>query len=203
MSGGSADLRQPWDRELLASKSFVVVPSLGALVPGWLLVVPRRPIVSLRDLNSEEREEFGDLLIKVKDALGVFSGDVFAFEHGSDHRGSVMGCGVDHAHLHLVPLQFDLVDSAMSHFDADVSWTIKPEFLLTDLPSSGEYMSVWRVNTRQGAVATVARPISQWMRRVIAGKLGMQADWDYRASPQLRNIEQTVQTILPWTSSTR
>ena len=39
---------------------------------------------------------------------------VTMFEHGASHTGSIMGCGVDHAHVHLVPLDFNLAEEAVS-----------------------------------------------------------------------------------------
>lgn len=187
--------REPWDRELFSSPSFAVVPSLGSLVPGWLLIVPRRPMISLRELKVEERKEIDQLINEVASRAKIFGGELFAFEHGSGHRGSKMGCGVDQAHLHVVPLEFDLVDWALSQSGDAFNWTQYSELLLTDLPATGEYISVWNVSSRGGAVASVTKSVSQWMRRAIATKLGVDEDWDYRTNPQMENITKTVDAI--------
>lgn len=152
-------------------------------------------MVSLRELSKIERSEMDHLLSDVACALRPFGGKIFAFEHGSERVGSIMGCGVDHAHLHVVPLDFELVDWVTSKSDKGLDWTSYSEFLLTNLPPTGEYISVWEVSSRRGAVADVTKPVSQWMRRAIACKLGIDSDWDYRTSPQENNIRLTVETI--------
>ena len=39
--GSDAGGSEPWDRVLFASANFVVVPTVGSILPGWLLIVPR------------------------------------------------------------------------------------------------------------------------------------------------------------------
>ena len=195
LSGEVADVRNPWDEEVKGTRSFAVMPSLGSLVPGWLLVVPRRPLVSLRDLDESETDELIALVGEVSKDLKDFAGTVFAFEHGSARRGSLAGCGVDQAHLHLVPLCFDLVEYASSRPQGGVAWTLVERMSLTSLPSEGEYIAVWQVDSGKGAIGTVKRPVSQWMRRLIAGKLGIDQQWDYRTNPQMDNILETVEKL--------
>jgi len=47
-------LHRIWDRPLLGSDHFVAIPSLGSLVRGWLLVVPRCHYLNLAKLPNEE-----------------------------------------------------------------------------------------------------------------------------------------------------
>src|SRR5450759_643597 len=90
-----------WDVELMGTRSFAVVPSLGALVAGWTLVVPRRSMLNFTELTSQERSELDVLLMTLHGRLSKPDHQVFEFEHGSILAGSVMGCGVDQAHLHV------------------------------------------------------------------------------------------------------
>lgn len=188
-------LRELWDEEIRASRSFVAVPSLGSLVPGWLLIVPRRRMLSLRDLDPTERAELMALQLSLAQELQVFGGTVFAFEHGTSQRGSVTGCGVDQAHLHLVPLDFDLIDLVMSVASSEVEWETVCGSPLTRLPSTSEYVSVWQPGSEAAAIGTVKKPVSQWMRRLVARKLGIEEEWNYRTSPKMENIRRTVETL--------
>jgi hypothetical protein len=113
-----------------------------------------------------------------------------------------MGCGVDQAHLHLVPLDFDLVTSVTSTTDRALVWRTHDKLLLTALPPEEEYITVWQVSDGRGAVAVVQKPVSQWMRRAIATELGMGEDWDYRTNRQLENIRATVEKVRQAVSST-
>lgn len=194
--------RDVWDEDLYGHRSFAVVPSLGSLVPGWLLIVPRRPMVNLKALTRSEMAELSELQQSISRDLAVFSGQVYAFEHGGDHYGSVMGCGVDQAHLHMVPLPFDLLDEAVAQADSGIEWKLHPGMPLTGLPPIGEYVVVWRVDGSVGAIGMVSRPVSQWMRRIIARKLGIEG-WDYRTNPQTAIIRETVETLRPGTPLTK
>lgn len=181
---------------LRATTSFVVVPSLGALVPGWVLVIPRRPMVSLREMTRNEREELVSLIASTQTEMSVFGSPVYAFEHGSGRHGSQTGCGLDHAHLHLVPLVFDLVELATSQAD-EITWKHVPHLPMVELPTAGEYVTVWKAENGAGAIGTLHKPVSQWMRRVIAHELGAEAQWDYRTNPQTANIRTTVNALRP------
>lgn len=184
-----------WDVEVSGSGSFAVVPSLGSLVAGWVLIVPRRPMVSLREVTNAERLELINLHESLLHQLAPDGQNIYAFEHGSGHHGSVMGCGVDQAHLHLVPLPFDLVQLAASQPSPEVAWRLVDDIPLTNLPDTGEYIAVWRVGIGTGAIGTVRHPVSQWMRRLIARELGVEENWDYRTNPQTENIRKTVEAF--------
>src|SRR4051794_17392481 len=93
-----------WDLEILRTERFVALPSVGALVPGWTLVVPRRPLRNLSETSPQERTELAQIADTIAHALGMKGEHVYCFEHGSCEAGSLTGCGVDQAHLHIVPL---------------------------------------------------------------------------------------------------
>jgi diadenosine tetraphosphate (Ap4A) HIT family hydrolase len=184
--------RHSYDEVLRANANYVVVPSLGALVPGWSLVIPRRPLLNLSGLQAPERENLLALVSEFARDLGVFGDPVYAFEHGSSMSGSVVGCGVEQAHLHVVPLPFDLVEAVTTDSSADVTWTRTAAIPLNELPTATDYVAVWRLDTGAGVVGALATPVSQWVRRVIARELGVEAEWDYRTNPQMMNVKKTV-----------
>jgi diadenosine tetraphosphate (Ap4A) HIT family hydrolase len=184
----------PWDRVLDESPSFVVFPSLGSLVPGWVLIVPRRPLLNLSGLTGSEWNELGELQARVGRRLSSFGDRLFLFEHGNRMVGGALGCGVDQAHLHIVPLPFDLLQSVANNADNDIVWSSLNgassfrEAVLVDT----EYVSIMNPSNREAIVGKVLRPKSQWVRRVIAGELGCTKGWDYKRHPNLHNLLGTV-----------
>ena len=52
-----------WNTEVEQTESFAVLPSLGSLVPGWVLVIPRRPLINLSSLAENEKAELEHFLI--------------------------------------------------------------------------------------------------------------------------------------------
>src|SRR5690348_7179523 len=86
------------DRALFVDSRAVITPSLGSIVPGWLLVIPRRRVLSYVAVRVSDRigilrtsRDFANNLIK-------FAPNVFVLEHGPRATATMMGCGVDQAH---------------------------------------------------------------------------------------------------------
>src|SRR5262249_38676442 len=106
------------DRNLHDHPLAAVLPSLGSLVPGWLLVVPRVEALTIRDLPAHERAELLSLARAMAGAgMGI---QPYVFEHGPSKASTSMGCGVDQAHLHTVGLNRDLLSAALH--DDSVTW---------------------------------------------------------------------------------
>lgn len=188
---------KPWDEVLDESASFVSFPSLGSMVAGWLLIMPRRPVLNLRNLTSSEQDELDGLINRVGAKLGAFPGTLYAFEHGNEMVGGPVGCGVDQAHLHLVPLSFDLFAAAREWPDDNMQWAEIGDAatFASVIPTRGEYVSIWRPSDQTGLVGTMLKPQSQWVRRVIAAMLGREEAWDYKAHPDVENLMKTVEVI--------
>src|SRR6266852_4207519 len=96
------------DVPIYETDGFVVTPSLGALVEGWLLVLPREHAVNTSRIAANLRQEFTAIVDRTVAIVADEFGPVTLFEHGPSYDGSRLGCGVDHAHLLVVPLPFDL-----------------------------------------------------------------------------------------------
>lgn len=191
-SGGQ---RAIWDEPIYETASFVAVPSLGALVPGWMLVIPRRAVLNTRSLDQFERNELNELVDRMSFEMGAcFPGDIFIFEHGSEEVGSPTGCGLDQAHLHLVPLPFDLMEASLSFDDVNIQWEEPKSSVdyFSLLPSHGEYVSIWHPGSQTGLSGRMTVSQSQWIRRVIAAELGKATAWDYKSHPNYANLEATV-----------
>lgn len=177
------------DQPVMETTKYVVLPTLGSLVPGWLLVVPRRRMANLSMLTAAETSELESVIATLLPAQQVWQATVFSFEHGGA-PGSPLSCGVDQAHLHLVPLSFDLFSSAVQC--QDINWTPLP----LGTPPWGhalaeEYLAIASSDGR-AAIGYPRMPTSQWFRRLIANRLGRPNEWDYRAHPGIPYIEQTL-----------
>lgn len=180
-----------YELPLFVSDLFVMMPTLGCLVPGWLLVVPRRPMANLTKLNTCERKCLQELIIALRHRLNYVGKEVFYFEHGSV-PGSPASCGVDQAHLHIVPLSFDLIEAAIRRRDVD--WKVTSYGPCSLAFQQSEYLFVSDSHGRS-IVGTTKSSSSQWFRRLIAAETNQRDLWDYRVHSGSENMIETAQLV--------
>jgi ATP adenylyltransferase len=186
--------RALWDTPLFETDDFVAVPSLGSLVPGWLLVVPRRESLCLGQLSSEHRERLGNFVEEIVPILESRFGPVAAFEHGPARRNSAVGCGVNYTHLHLVPTECDLRSQA-SVLVPQIKWHSCAGIDDTEAFSRRGEQYVYlqqRFGATPAAIGTSPVLPSQLFRRIIAKHVGKSESYDWKQHPQLSTISETV-----------
>lgn len=182
----------PWDEHLLSTDGTVALASLGAIVPGWVLILPRRHVLNVASLYAHELKEFWQVHELAIDRLRAhFGSPVVSFEHGPMQPGSPVGCTVDHAHLHVVPCDIHLPDAARAELPG-LSWMPFDRTAYRHLLSLGKpYLTVQDASGTWWAASSNAIP-SQALRRVIATHVGLRDTYDWRAHPCIRNVESTV-----------
>lgn len=182
---------QPWDQPIFYSTNFVAIPSLGSLVEGWLLVVPRKYALCVGALEDGLFDELQDFTDHVSGHLQSVYGPVTLFEHGPSHRHSQVGCGVDYAHLHLVPLptSCSLIDGALA-LAPHLEWTrtlgLRDTRRYYDRGCPYLYLEQ-PVGTRP-VIASSSRIPSQLFRKVIAANLGRPDEYDWKLYPEHEQI---------------
>lgn len=189
---GAKDTKPACDVVVHETDRFAVLPSVGSLVPGWLLVVPKRPASCFAELHEAERAELPTVLEAIERLYPKSGLRWNLFEHGGQ-PGSRIGCGVDQAHLHVVPLDFDLCK--VSLLRGDVKWMPAPkiERLSTEDARGKEYLFAQTLET--SLIGTCAQPTSQWFRRLIAEQIGVPNEWDYRHFPRMEVMSETIEKL--------
>jgi len=183
LSGGSNNAfatiykQQPTSRILYRSRHFVVLPSLGQIVEGHLLIVPITHDTALADVTLSSAEELSDLRSFVRGAVVETYGSVIFFEHGV--RGKQAGgCGIDHAHLHAVPFassQEPIEELKDRHPLRSIGGISEiPHQVAPDSP----YLYYEQTNGQAWACEIDFVP-SQYLRKCVAESLGTKS-WDWR-----------------------
>ncbi len=85
------------------TENFIVIPSLGSFVIGYVLVIPKNKILSYSELDVSYYSELSNLSRYLVSHIEKHCGRVVCFEHGPSVPESTLGCGIDYAHLHVVP----------------------------------------------------------------------------------------------------
>jgi ATP adenylyltransferase len=175
--------RPLWDTPLYESESFVALPTVGALLEGWLLVVPKSPLLAFANLPDERIGELESFLGEVTAEVARHYGSVAVFEHGAPSARSPIGCGVDYAHLHLVPTDCDLLEGAQK-IEPSVRWSrIKSLRRLREIAASGE--GYWLLQQQYGCGdicvgrSELSQP-SQLFRRILAAHIGVPDKYDWK-----------------------
>lgn len=178
------------DVDLLVNPLAAVVPTIGSIVAGWVLVVPRIGALSIRDLDQVTRAEILTFARKAGEQVTAFGGLPYIFEHGPSAPNSSIGCGVDQAHIHVVPLGEDLLGAALA--DQSVTW-VRANY--AD-PWQGcrpdcEYLLVCRGT--ECFIGFTNSTESQFFRRKIAQVRGTPDAWNYREWPFYDNARRTIE----------
>lgn len=190
-----------WNEPLFESPNFVVLPSVGALVEGWLLLVPKKHFICMGALPDSVATEVQEMKHIMCSALQQIYGQVCLFEHGPSRANLSVGCGVDHAHLHVVPVEFDLASVVIPFFPKDVLWS---EAGLEDCRAAfarrEDYLYLEQP-IGAGHIATHQGFGSQLFRRAIAARIGALNQFNWREYPQLPNVSATIDKVRMWDGS--
>jgi diadenosine tetraphosphate (Ap4A) HIT family hydrolase len=181
----------PYVRRVVAdSDAFAVIPSLGALADGHLLLCPRPHLRRMADASIATHAEYDEVRRRLVRALTqTYGGAIHVFEHGmACAEGSTL-CTVDHAHVHFVPLPDHLPPVALR----DGEWRAFDGRLATLAALTGgrAYLSYEPPGrTPLVAVDPDSRFESQYMRRRIADAIGA-AEWNWRSAPDAAATHRT------------
>lgn len=166
------------NRIIANRQHFVALPTLGQLVPGSLLVLPKFHIETFAQLSEALQIEALHFINELELLLHRY-GDVFIFEHGAQSSCGG-GCGIYHAHIHIVPLpkpirHHELIEyvgqSAENLFEVWSNLQGCSEYLVAK-DSFGTVVS-YKPNKRGFG--------SQYCRRRIAEFFNLEQPWDWKA----------------------
>ncbi len=184
--GGDA----PFDVDVGDFEPAAVVPTKGALVPEWLLIVPRLKALSVADLSAHERRKVLACAREVSEQIAKVADDVVLFEHGPRKQGAANGCGVDQAHIHVIGLDKRFLSFVFQTTANDLRWELAAGADPWDgVPEQSDYIVLMRGELAWRALTP--EPTSQFMRRRIASFVGTPGEWDYRRYPHAANAERT------------
>lgn len=183
LSSGSkkSKIDTPW----MLGEQYAAFVSIGALVPGWSLIVPTEHKVNLSEDYSN-----GAFWSFVKEAASIIEsnyGRFSVFEHGAFTTDSKTSCGTGHAHLHMVPMSFSLFEEAKI-FNNEMTWEKCFASEVAKKSKGSEYLFVadnFDGESTQGYICLLKEQTSQFFRRVIATKLGIPEMFDYKTSKML------------------
>lgn len=183
-----------YDKIIDETENFVVVPTLGSLLPGWQLICPKKHYLNTTMLTRDEKLEFNKLLAeRVEATIDLYQKKVVIFEHGAVVNNSLVGCGIDHAHVHVVPVDFDLLEAV--RLDEKSFSSIQTnnifDFYLNNTIEDKPYW-VCSVLGEETLFTSDMKVTSQFFRKVIAKELNKERYFDYKKFSYVENAVKTV-----------
>jgi len=182
------------DFPILENDKYMAFASIGALVPGWTLIVPRIHDVSMRTHYHDN--SFKDFVRQTIACLKQSYPKLITFEHGANKKGSLTSCGTEHAHLHLVPYTESLLSDM---FNSGLIWTKCKVAEIEEIANGEEYLFYSEINEdwsdTVGYLHILQKPISQFFRKIIASQIGHPEKFDYKVYPNLENSILTYKTL--------
>lgn len=180
-----------WDRPIFATDNFVVVPSKGAFLVGWLMIVPTKHVLSIAGLTEAHSAELEELITQVSDKQRRGFASPTIFEHGACVSGTTFGCGIDHAHVHLVPLPASI--DLRAHAESALGQAFHHEAVSTGHP----YLRLRQPGSSTWLSLSPTGPLPrQFFRQVIWEALGRpSASYDYDEAPCEAEVTETIRML--------
>ena len=169
---------------------FYIIPTVGSLVDGYILVVSKRHINSMSELSKNEMYEYNFIIEKYRNIFkDIYGKYPIVFEHGSPiPDNSMKANSVIHAHSHIVNYEYP--------DELKIIRRLKfiPIRRIEDIKSNKNY--IMHINNNSFKYVTYHfETISQLMRKLIAKDLKYEDKFDWKKEKFMDNIIKTVLKI--------
>jgi ATP adenylyltransferase len=184
------------DKPFYECNNYFSVASIGALIEGWTLVVPKEHQLSMKLVYEDS--VFLEFVNKIIPILSEKYGPLIAFEHGANKEGSITACGTDHAHLHIVPYTESLI---MDLDNSNLNWINCDATEIKNNVGNEEYLFYYELGNKKkweepvGKLHILEKPISQFFRHLIAQKIGKPEEFNYKKFPNYSIAEHTQENL--------
>jgi ATP adenylyltransferase len=185
--------RPLYDTVLRDIGTMVVTPTLGSIIPNWVLAIPKRYAVNAARWAQNECNAPLSAIKDITRSFGRDPRDIIWFEHGATEQRSIVGCGVDHAHIHILlmpPFSFKRLHEE-AQAEAGIRWSLGRGDAYAAIDTSRSYFVAGHGDQFLLAQSVEAAG-SQFFRKIIARIVHRHAAWDYRYHPCMENVAETI-----------
>lgn len=182
------------NRIFAETDNFAALPSLSPLTAGHVLLVPNLHITSMAQIDKSLHREFNFFLRRLLTRLSKCFKPPLILEHGIA-KGKSGGCGINHAHLHLLPLSPVVTAKVKSTvFQKFIFESTNMHQLLSGTDHHRSYL-LFGLKPQQLSVSFRENVPSQYLRRIIANELGLPR-WDWREKFGWEDIKRTYEVLV-------
>ena len=185
-TGGASPLSH--NLRLLETDRFIVLPSIGPLIPGHVMVVSKHHCHSLASMGEDAIREYESLAADLRTAPLLRGASPLEAEHGSTVDDKAGAC-VIHTHVHWLPGMGQFWDEFNQRLSP------RPERSFLELAKNpGSYIFA-RAGEKQAIFQARGLP-SQTIRRILCDVIDRE-DTDWRQALRPDWVEETVKAWFP------
>lgn len=167
-------------RIIVETREFLVIPGLGALTEGYILILPKKHYRSMAYLPDQNGifDELEMLMTAVRSICeDAYQSEVIFFEHGACSNTDLGGSCVDHAHIHSIPLNHDIRCHLATSFEERAVEDMR--FLSTVAREQRSYLFLEDQSGSRFLYFGPRQIPSQYIRRLWAKAIGRPNEWDW------------------------
>lgn len=186
--------KKPMDMVIYESENFYVCPAKGAMVEGYVMVCPKKHILSCAALPKEQRKELWDVIKDITYLLKeIYDKEVLMFEHGSGEEGKCKHeKSIVHAHLHILPSDIQMTEDQMKQISAK-------EISYEELYQYGKVPYFLYIKSKEKMLIAADPEVyipRQYARQILAEELGIKGElWNWRKNDFKGKINDTLMDI--------
>lgn len=170
------------------SKNFIVMTSKGSLTDGYIIIVSKKHLYNILELNNNIKEEYFNLINKYRKIFKkIYKKYPIVFEHGSSINDNNSASSIIHSHSHIVNHNFKNENNFLNELNfieyKNNNIINNKSYLFYISPSNKSYIS-YEFN-----------PISQLIRIYIARDLGIEDKYNWKSDELTSNIKKTINNI--------
>ena len=180
------DKSKYYNKIIEQTEYFFVIPALGALVEGYVMIVSKEHVNSLIELDDMVIDEYNELINKYRNKFKEFYGKYpIIFEHGTPDINGICTSCVTHAHSHIVNHIYKNEDEILKNLKFEK---------INDIRDIKNQNYIFYENAQgENFITYNYQPIRQIMRIQIAKDLGIEEKYNWRQYPFYDNIRKTIE----------
>lgn len=180
----------PLCRIIHENEDWVILPPLGSFVPCALLIISKEHYRSCACVPQEKLITLQNIISDVQRVLHTkSSNNILFFEHGPSCCGTKGACCVDHAHINVFPICFDIWHSLPENLQGESLTSINMLYKFSTI----EYL--WLFDSHQNMVFPTRGIPSQYIRTVIAKRMNVPERWNWNVYLGLEEIQKTMDIL--------
>lgn len=177
-----------YNKILEETKNFFVIPALGSLVEGYVLIVTKEHINSMMELDDIILEEYNKLIEKYRNIYNILYGKYpIIFEHGTPNINGLCTSCVTHAHSHIVNHNYKN--------ESEILKTLNFKKINSINDIKYQNYIFYQNPLGENFVTYEYNPVRQIMRLLIAKDLKLEEKYNWRQYPFHENIDKTINKI--------